>query len=114
MTTFSDEFEADCGDDLLDEFGETVTYRPRGGGTRSITGIVITNPLGEVGSIQDAPAVRIHIRVLNDSTLGISGAELNLGGDKIDAPLRDGGTATTLAIKELVSDNGGFLTVAAY
>ncbi len=114
MTEFSEAFAAGPGPDLLAEFGENVTYRPRAGGTRSIGGIVITNPLGLVGNVDDAPAVRIHIRVLNSATLGISGSELNLGGDKIDAPLRDGGTAQTLAIKELVSDNGGFLTVAAY
>ena len=99
---------------LLTMYGESVTYRPRSGGTRAITGIVITDAATIAALVEDVSQVRCIVRLLNNATTGIAASEVDLGGDKIDAPLRDGDSATTLAIKQLVNDDAGWTSVAAY
>jgi hypothetical protein len=99
---------------LLVMYGESVTYRPAAGGTRAITAIVTTDAASIAGLVEDVSQVKCVIKVLNNATTGIASSELNCGGDKIDAVLRNGDTADTLAIKLLVNDDAGWTIVAAY
>lgn len=66
-----------------DEFAESIIYRPRGGGTRTIKAIVDRDPpsywsTGEVVS----PSFRIQVK--NSCTTGIASHELDTGGDFVN------------------------------
>lgn len=114
MTTFDDEFASDAYPDLVAQFGDETTYRPSGGGTRTIDAIIVTNPVELQAVSEDAPAARCLVRTLNSATRGILASEIVLGRDKVDVDLRDGEAMRSVTIKQLVSDNGGVTTVACY
>lgn len=95
-----------------DDFGEAVTYKPRSGGTRSITAVVERETLQSVdedGGETVAPLFFVH--VANSSTLGIASTELNCGGDKISFPVRPGKSATDRGVVRLISQDEGMLVL---
>ena len=53
----------------------------------------------------------IHVR--NDAALGISSAEVDLGGDKVDLALRLGLAAQPHSIARIVSQDAGMLVLEA-
>jgi len=76
-------------DEVLDELGEEVTYKPYGGDSRSILAIIDRNPPAPIGpGGQQGRAPRAIIVVKNSSTAGISTTELDTGTDKISYPVR--------------------------
>ncbi|OQA02132.1 MAG: hypothetical protein BWY71_00136 [Planctomycetes bacterium ADurb.Bin412] len=77
------------GDIFLDKFGQTVTYKPAGGGSRSIQGIIDLID-AEDGSAPGTRGPQITVWVNNNATDGISAAELNTGGDKLTCSYRKG------------------------
>lgn len=93
----------------VDAFAESVTYTPRGGSTRSILAIVER----EDQESDDAGAVVpvFFVRVANDSTYGISSDEINLGGDTVTLPPRDGKTSEIRAVVRIIEQDHGMLTV---
>lgn len=84
--TLKDSIKADVSSVFLnaDEFAESVVYKPRSGGARTIKAIVDRDP----PAIYDAagnvvlPAFRLTVR--NSCTLGISSKELDTGGDAVE------------------------------
>jgi hypothetical protein len=101
-----------------DEFAESVTYYPfRYPGTalrsnRTITAVVIREQIQAVtqdGSQTVLPRWEVH--VANDSTAGISSDEIDLGGDQIGFPPRDGQTAERRSIVRLVTQDSGMLVL---
>lgn len=110
--SFDDDFAADALPDLLTEHGEAVTYKPNGGGSRSIDAIVNRNPpaASEAASQGLIAPGRMLLTVENDATSGISTDEIDTGGDKVTVALRVGGTATDRPITQLVNDDGGCTT----
>ena len=98
---------------LLTQYGEAVTYVPLIGSPRSITGIVERSPRAQYGPNDQVIRPQFVVRVLNDSTLGISSAELNDGGDQITVTERIGDAAqVTIRIKLLNSQDSGVLNLA--
>ena len=96
MTAFDTAFKAAAVPCLFGQFGESLTYRPAGGGTRSITGMVTRDDRQAVpGLPQTATKPTQTVVVYNDSTTGIAATEINTGGDSIDVPVRFGVTATS-------------------
>lgn len=101
-----------------DEFAESVTYYPhRYPGTalrsnRTITAVVIREQIQAItqdGSQTVLPRWEVH--VANDSTAGISSDEIDLGGDQIGFPPRDGQTAERRSIVRLVTQDSGMLVL---
>ena len=83
-----------------DDFAEVVTYYPSSGGSRSIKAVVFRDeeqPFSEDGVL--LPVWRVQ--VVNSSTLGIAGSELDRGGDQIGFPPRDGESAARKSITGL-------------
>ncbi len=113
-TTFDSLFATNALPALLDLYGETVTYRPTGGGTRAITAIVVRDTTVLLALLPDVPSERVVVRVLNDSTTGIVGTEVTPGRDQIDVSLRGGASPTTIGIAQIISDSAGTLTLACY
>ena len=119
--TLRDMIEADATEVFLNtgEFAESVTYKPRikptgdtRDETRSISAVVFREQMttiDEDGGETIAPMFLVH--VANDSTDGISSDELDLGGDKITFPVRDGLTASDRTVTRLVTIDNGMLVL---
>jgi hypothetical protein len=94
------------------DFAETVTYYPRGGGSRSINAVVSREQIatfGPDGGQINLPSFQVH--VANSATTGISSSELNMGGDEIELPPRDGKTAVRKQIMQLLIQDHGMLVL---
>jgi hypothetical protein len=94
---------------FVSTFGETVTYRPAGGGTRQIKAVVERAVPGALGAAPHGQAPVKAIGVINSDTSGISGAELDIGGDRVDIADKVGGTAQTRPIVEQLTADSGML-----
>tara|TARA_R110000868_G_scaffold268152_1_gene527384 strand:+ start:793 stop:1146 length:354 start_codon:yes stop_codon:yes gene_type:complete len=95
------------------DFAEAVTYWARGSATgRSIDAVVAREQI--VGFDADNNQVNLaawQVHVANDSTDGISGTELNLGGDQIAFPPRDGQAAVRKSITQVLIQDHGMLVL---
>lgn len=95
------------------DFAEAVAYWSRNAGTgRTINAIVAREQITAFdadGGQTNLPVWQVH--VANSSTLGISSAELNLGGDQIAFPPRDGKTAERKTITQLLIQDHGMLVL---
>lgn len=118
--TLRESYESDSAKVFLrtDDFAEVVTYYPHVGfgetpTTREIKAIVVRNQL--VASSPDGGDVMIttfDVYVENNSTTGISSAELDTGGDQIGIASRIGGTVKRRAIVMLEEHDEGMLQLS--
>lgn len=98
------------------EFAESVTYYPhRYYGTpardsRTITAVVMREQL-EAAREGDHPLPVFQVHVHNDSTNGISGEELDTGGDILEFPPRDGEAVKKFRITHLLTQDHGMLVL---
>ena len=106
--TFDDQTETDASV-FLDTFGETVTYYPSGGGTRSIDAVVSRDPIGRLDGAPHGKTQHIVVSVANDSSIGISSSEIDTGKDKIELVYRIGETAQQRVITKIVSIDHGMM-----
>jgi hypothetical protein len=67
-----------------DEFAETVTYLPRDGGSRTILAVVDREPPALMDEAGNVISLTYVIYVKNDKTDGISGEEVDTGGDRVE------------------------------
>lgn len=98
------------------DFAEVVTYHPHRyfgdaeRASRSISAVVLREQitaLAEDGGETVLPVYQVH--VANDSSLGVSSDELDLGGDQIELPPRDGKTAERKTVTQLLDQDNGML-----
>lgn len=94
-----------------DDFAEAVTYYPRSGSSRSINAVVLREQIATLAEDGDTVAPVWQIHVANDATSGISSAELNLGGDQLGFPPRDGKDAERRTITQLLTQDVGMIVV---
>lgn len=101
-----------------DDFAEIVTYYPHryfGEESRENRVIIAVVEREQLQSFSEdagesvTPIFRVH--VANSSTLGISSDEIDLGGDKIGLPPRDGKTAVIKSITQLLTQDNGMLVL---
>lgn len=81
-----------------DDFAETVTYTKTNGNTRQISAVVVRDPPARLDSRGVVVTPRLEVYVANSATTGISGAELDTGGDTITVAVRPGGIPQALSI----------------
>lgn len=107
-TVFDSQFAASAFPGLLDTFGESITFYPGTGGSRSIVGIINRDPPELIDGSGNAIKPKATIQVTNSATLGISSKELDTGRDEISFMLNIGDTvATRFSISALQSSGGG-------
>ena len=70
---------------------------------------VFRDALGVLAEDGDTVLPTFEIHVKNDSTLGISSEELNLGGDSIEFAMRVGQAKARRSITRLISHDEGML-----
>lgn len=104
-----DDLLVDTAPLFMDEFGETVIYKPRGGGSRTITAIVNRPAAGRIDGLPHGTGPHLTIDVYNDSSTGISAAELDTGGDKVNLAVRWGDTPQDRVISKLAGQDAGFI-----
>lgn len=117
--TLRSQIEADVSAVFLNtnDFAETVTYHPHAyyGATaraaRSISAVVIREQIRVVSENGDTVLPVYEVHVENDSVTGISSDELDLGGDQIALPPRDGKTAERKTITQLLTQDHGMLVL---
>jgi len=111
MTDFNDQLTVDA-DQFTSIAGVSMVYKPAGGGTRSITGIIIYDGTAPLPGF-DATTLSFGISVKNDSTHGISSDELSEGGkDKIAIEPRIDLAAMDRPITRIISQDAGMLQLA--
>ena len=92
--------------------GETVTYRPKVGGSYTRTAVVERNPPAMFDPVGNVVAPSAIVRFHNDATIGVDPVTLNTGGDKVDISLRNGATPTTRGVYQVISTDGGVTALA--
>jgi len=92
---------------------KSIIYRPRGGGSRNIKAIIEYPGPGAIGDLAGGGRPIMDIYIKNSSTSGISSAELDTGGDKLDVPLRFGLTAARVRVTKIVAHDKAILHVQA-
>lgn len=93
------------------DFAEAVLYYPRTGGIREIDAVVIREPVAVISEDGDTVAPTWQVHVANSDTLGISGEELDTGGDQIGLSPRDGQAEERRSITQLLIQDHGMLVL---
>jgi len=98
-------------DSYLDMFGKIYDFLPRSGGSRAIKMIV---DYGQIAALPGMPAANsgtVTTTVANDATKGISTAEFDSGGDKVNIPWpREYSAKQNRNIVRVISEDAGFVT----
>jgi hypothetical protein len=112
-TVFDAHFAAAGFPMLLDNFGESITYLPYSGGSRSIIAIVERDPPAILDAAGNAVMPTATIRVYNSCRSGISSKELDSGKDEIEMVLKVGDTLPKrMSIMQMISQDSGVTSLA--
>lgn len=112
--TLKDSIKADSSAIFLnvDEFAESVVYKPRNGGARTIYAIVDRDPPAVYDAAGNVvlPAFRLSVR--NSCTLGISSKELDTGGDSVELVRKLGDAVpVTVSIMRMAYQDEGVVEI---
>ena len=97
---------------MMEDFGETVIYRPHDEMPRSIQAVVDRNPPSETPGVP-VPTDSIFVTVLANGRTGIDPALVTLQVDEIDVPVRVGGAVVTLTLVSIKGQDEGLVTLEA-
>lgn len=111
MSRFRSLFSRGATQLLVDNFGESITYYPNGdtsGGGRLISAMIERNveSLSQGGDVMGFVTV---VRVLDDSTTGISSTEIDSGQDLIGVAMRVGESQRLKQITRILSTENGIV-----
>lgn len=111
MTTFDNTFADLAVPSLFRQFGEEIQYLPRDGAPRTVTAIILREPLQALEPIDDGVAPALTVKVLNkriDAEWGgIPVDQLDTGGDKVYLSWRKGEEPAEFSITKLIGVKGG-------
>jgi hypothetical protein len=110
LSLFDTQFALSAVPGLQTYFGETITYKPRAGGSRTIAGLVDRTDRSVFEGIDRGTAPTFVITVPNSVTTGILSTEIDTGGDRITVAARYGGTAVDRRITRIADTNGSSVT----
>ena len=116
--SLADRIVSDAANVFLQDghFAEEVTYYPHRFHTaavrepRTIKAVVTRNQVS-VFNPDEQILTEFEIRVANDSTTGISSAELDTGGDKIELAAKIGDTPAKRSIQYMTEHDEGMLVL---
>lgn len=108
-TRFAQQFTRHGAQSLVRQFGEPIVYyADNTGGGRSINAIV-ERDIDVIGESGEVIGQMIVVRVLNNSTTGISSTEIDTGADQISVALRVGESAVRKQIVKVQSTENGMV-----
>jgi len=103
-----DQSAINASPEMITIMGEPVTFFPDGGGSRSILAIIDRGGQAALPSMRgNAPMTTIT--VMNNSTTGISSAEINVDCDKVSLALRRGKLPQQRIITKILYEDAGML-----
>lgn len=112
-TVFDQMFSVSGFPQLLQQFGESITYHPKTGGYRTITAIVERDPPAIFDAAGNAVLPQITIRVYNSATSGVSSKEVDIGSDQIELPEHVGDVIRRkFSLMQLMSQDSGVTQLA--
>jgi hypothetical protein len=112
-TAFDSHFAAAGFPMLLDNFGESITYHPNGGGRRSVLAIIERNPPAIFDASGNAVLPTATVRVHNSCRSGISSREVDIGKDELEFVLKIGETMPKrFSLMTLMSQDAGVTQLA--
>ena len=112
-TTFDAHFASAGFPMLLDNYGESVSYHPKGGGRREILAIIERNPPAVFDASGNAVLPTATLRVYNSCRSGISSREIDIGKDEIEFVLKVGETIPKrFSFMTLLSQDAGVCQLA--
>ena len=112
-TTFDAHFASAGFPMLLQQFGESVSYHPKGGGRREILAIIERNPPAVFDASGNAVLPTATLRVYNSCRSGISSREIDIGKDEIEFVLKVGETIPKrFSFMTLLSQDSGVCQLA--
>lgn len=112
-TVFDSHFAAAGFPMLLDQFGESITYLPNGGGERSIKAIVDRDPPAILDAAGNTVIPQFIVRANNSCRSGISSRELDSGRDMLRFVKRIGDAIPgTYSIGQMLSQDSGVVQLA--
>jgi hypothetical protein len=95
---------------LLEQFGESIEYVPRSGGSRTIDAIVVRDPPAIMDAAGNAVIPQFTLRVYNSCRSGISSKEMDTGGDQVRFVGKIGEVIPkTYTVGQIISQSGGVL-----
>jgi hypothetical protein len=86
-----------------------VTYTPRSGSPRTVQAQVDYEGHEDFAPFVTAPRPEVLVTVANNTTTGISSAEIDRGGDKLSVPPRYGRGSVTVRIVEIAHQDDSSL-----
>ena len=90
---------------ILKVHGESVTYQPSGGAPRNILAVPNRQPPSALTGAPHGTAPMSTWVVANNAITGISSAELNTGGDKLNIAVNLGETPQGRSIVRIISQD---------
>lgn len=97
---------------FLDEWGVTITYKPAGGGSRTIVAILDYGQIQAMGGMPNVNSGTVTMTVANSSTIGISSSEIDRGGDKVSIPWPNEKSAVQdRRVAKIISQDAGMMTL---
>ena len=98
---------------LLEQFGESIAYYPKGGGRREIFAIIERSPPAVFDAGGNAMLPTFTVRVLNSARSGISSREVDIGSDQLEMVAKIGETTRKrYSLMTLVSQDSGVTQLA--
>ncbi len=109
MSDFSDTMAvaAEAALEVLDT--ESITYTPLGG--VGVARDALIHRIGNRGAGPLGPAPEAEVTLRNDATAGRLASAIDTGGDTLTWAPKRGGATKVSRVLEIVSTNGGFVTV---
>ena len=90
----------------LDEFGELITYTPKGGTAKSIRAVVDRRRIIPAGEDSGRTLInQVEIVIANEATYGVS--SINKGGDLVSLPERIGGALVNWVVADILRQDDG-------
>lgn len=112
-TVFDSHFAAAGFPQLIDNFGESITYYPNGGGARPIQAIVDREPPAIMDAAGNAVVPRFIVRVFNSCRSGIASNEIDTGKDELQFAAKVGEVVGKRhSIGQIISQDSGVLQIS--
>ena len=92
---------------------ELITYFPAGGESRQIRAVVHRPGPEPIDGFAGVSRESVELLVKNHATEGILSSQLNTGGDKVEAGMRDSRRPVKLRIVEILGQDAGMLRLKA-
>lgn len=108
-TRFASQFKRTAVTNLVRQFGETIEYYGSGSSGRSISAIVVRDPIAILAEIGEALTGAMIVRVSDSNTDGISATTIDTGTDRVEIALIADGDKEMRSIVRVLSVSNGFV-----